>query len=106
MPAYYAAHNSSESPLSVVYSRGWIVLAFESKATRDDFLAATRPSSSRDVLRRNVRHYLRRGRPHSDGLTTIIGRCEPTPDFIPPRGLIGEVYRGHRGEAGYIRDFA
>lgn len=57
MPTYYAATNSYADDFSVGFSNTWNVMAFDSKAARDAFVASRTDAATRAIPKREVTKY-------------------------------------------------
>lgn len=86
---FYAAVNNYASETSIGFANTWGVIAFESRAARDAYVAKATDLATRPILRSEIRRYI--GEPKKfSGTRYMIGLLANA--GIP--GAVGEVYVG------------
>ena len=94
MTKYYAATNTYASETSIGFGNTWIVLAFETRAARDAYVAAATDRATRAITRREIPEYARRDgdfQPFSGQKWVIF----PGQDYP---GCIGQVGAGYESQ--------
>ena len=97
MTMFYAAINSYATETSTGFSNTWGVLAFETKAARDSYIADASDLATRSIARKEIGKYLGEIKPFC-GQRFMIGLTAREID-----GCVGEVYAGYENDAQAIR---
>jgi hypothetical protein len=100
---FYAAINTYATELDTGFANTWGVLAFETRAARDEYVKGATDLATRSITKDDIKHYVRAVRPFTCE-RYIIAHTPQTIDGSGPSGLIGEVTVGCENDAGRIRD--
>lgn len=92
MRLYYAADNTYSTSVSSGFANTWYVLAFSSRAFRDEYVASSPRLATRDVTKREALRYLPTDSapvPFSGQFRAIVESWEWENEAIP--GCVGSV---------------
>ena len=89
---YYAANNSFGSETSIGFANTWDVLAFDTKANRDDYVENGN-LSTRAIKRNQVTGYIYHSpEPFTTQHYALVNHYEFCPDYMTaPKGYVGHV---------------
>jgi len=96
---HFAANNHYGSETDRGFANTWYVIAFESKAARDEYIEQSKSLAATAITRREVSaHVTRAPKPFTPERYAIIQLARDIP------GAIGEVSAATPQDAGYISD--
>ena len=101
---FYAAINAYANETSTGFNNTWGVLAFETRSTRDAYVASRNDLATRAITRKEITRYVEGEIKPFTGARYIIQHTGQTIDDSGPDGLIGAVAVGYPNDAGRIRD--